>query len=116
MFFKPYDQSNQLFNCMKYFSYIFLVTSLGFLFSCTGSRKNNEAAKKNARPNIVLIMADAEWKMVSLSGDTTWHLYKINQDQTELNDLAAAHSDVVGRLANLWREWADTHQVFPKPN
>lgn len=59
---------------------------------------------------------DAEWKMVSLSGDSTWHLYKINEDQTELNDLAEAHPEVVSRLANLWSEWADTHQVFPKSN
>lgn len=59
---------------------------------------------------------DEEWKMVSLSGDTTWRLYKINQDQTELNDLAAAYPEVVDRLAKQWRVWANTHQVFPKPN
>jgi len=59
---------------------------------------------------------DEEWKMVSLSGDTTWHLYKINQDQTELNDLAAQYPDVVNKLSNEWRHWANTHQVFPKPD
>ncbi len=58
---------------------------------------------------------DAEWKLVSLSGDTTWHLYKINQDETELNDLSARHPDVVSRFANEWRQWANANQVFPKP-
>ncbi len=58
---------------------------------------------------------DSEWKLVSLSEDTTWHLYKINEDQTELNDLAAKYPDVVKMLAERWRQWANKHQVFPKP-
>ncbi|GAA0537475.1 arylsulfatase [Chitinophaga japonensis] len=58
---------------------------------------------------------EGEWKLVSLAGDTTWRLYKINQDETELNDLAAQHPDVVKRLSGQWRQWANTHQVFPKP-
>lgn len=58
---------------------------------------------------------DREWKLVSLSGDTTWRLYRINQDETELNDLSARHPDIVSRLSGQWRQWAGTHQVFPKP-
>lgn len=58
---------------------------------------------------------DDEWKLVSLSGDTTWHLYRINEDQTELNDLAAKNPAVVKMLSERWREWAMSHQVFPKP-
>lgn len=58
---------------------------------------------------------DGEWKLVSHSNDTTWHLYKINQDETELNDLSAQHPDVVNKLSQQWRAWANTHQVFPKP-
>lgn len=57
---------------------------------------------------------DAQWKLVSLSADTTWHLYRINDDETELNDLAAQHPEVVQKLSQQWREWANTHQVFPK--
>ena len=57
---------------------------------------------------------DDEWKLVSLSSDTTWHLYRINEDQTELNDLAKQYPEVVERLAARWQVWADTHQVFPK--
>ncbi|PWV45391.1 arylsulfatase [Chitinophaga sp. S165] len=58
---------------------------------------------------------EGNWKLVSLSGDSTWHLYKINQDETELNDLAAQHPEVVSRMAAQWRQWANTHNVFPKP-
>ncbi|MDP4284948.1 MAG: arylsulfatase [Bacteroidota bacterium] len=58
---------------------------------------------------------DNEWKLVSLSGDTTWHLYRINKDQTELNDLSAKYPDVVKVLSEKWRQWANIHQVFPKP-
>jgi arylsulfatase len=58
---------------------------------------------------------DAEWKMVSLANDTSWHLYKINSDETELNDLTSKYPEVVNRLSNQWREWANNHHVFPKP-
>jgi arylsulfatase len=59
---------------------------------------------------------DDEWKLVSLSNDTTWHLYRINEDQTELNDLSKQYRDVVERLADRWWQWANTHNVFPKQN
>ncbi len=57
---------------------------------------------------------DNDWKLVSLSGDTTWHLYRINEDETELNDKAAKHPDVVKQLSAQWQQWGNTHQVFPK--
>ncbi len=59
---------------------------------------------------------DDEWKLVSLSGDTTWHLYTINQDQTEPNDLSGKYPEVVSMLAERWKQWATSHQVFPKPS
>lgn len=58
---------------------------------------------------------NGEWKLVSLSGDSSWRLYRTSQDETELNDLSAKYPDVVSRLAGQWRQWANTHQVFPKP-
>ena len=54
-----------------------------------------------------------EWKLVSLSSNTSWHLYKINDDQTELHDVAKQYPEVVQRLSERWKEWADTHWVFP---
>ena len=57
---------------------------------------------------------DNDWKLVSLSGDTTWHLYRINEDQTELKDMSVKHPDVVSKMAAQWQQWGNTHQVFPK--
>ncbi|UYQ91537.1 arylsulfatase [Chitinophaga horti] len=56
-----------------------------------------------------------DWKLVSLSNDTTWHLYNLSADKTEMHDLAGKHPEKVQELAGLWREWALTHQVLPKP-
>ena len=39
----------------------------------------------------------------------------IESEARELNDLSAQHPAVVKRLAEQWRAWANTHQVFPKP-
>jgi arylsulfatase A-like enzyme len=58
---------------------------------------------------------DGEWKLVSLAGDSTWHLYKMDQDETEMNDLAAQNPEIVSKLSAKWRQWANTHNVFPKP-
>ncbi|RXK62039.1 arylsulfatase [Lacibacter luteus] len=58
---------------------------------------------------------DGDWKLVSLSGDTTWRLYNIDADETELNDVSKQYPAVVEKLAAQWRTWAFTHAVFPKP-
>jgi len=56
-----------------------------------------------------------EWKLVSKSSDTTWHLFNLAVDRTEMNDLAANYPAKVHQLDSLWLNWAKTHQVFPKP-
>ncbi len=53
---------------------------------------------------------NADWKLVSLSGDTTWRLFRINDDETEMNDLAARNPQVVAELSAQWRQWALTHR------
>ncbi|QEH43179.1 arylsulfatase [Chitinophaga sp. XS-30] len=55
------------------------------------------------------------WKLVSAAGDSTWRLFDLATDKTELQDVAAAHPDKVRQLDSLWRQWAWSHQVFPKP-
>ncbi|MDO1449455.1 arylsulfatase [Rhodocytophaga aerolata] len=57
---------------------------------------------------------EGQWKLLSMSKDTTWHLYDIKQDQTELKDLSATYPQEVERLTREWRSWASTYQVFPK--
>lgn len=58
---------------------------------------------------------EGEWKLVSLANDTTWKLYRINQDESELNDLSKQHPEIVNKLATTWRIWANNHNVLPKP-
>lgn len=55
------------------------------------------------------------WKMVSLSNDSTWHLYDLDKDKSEVNDLAPANQARVKQMENLWKQWAKSNQVFPKP-
>lgn len=56
------------------------------------------------------------WKLVRRSHDTTWHLYHINDDETELNDLAAKYPQKVQQMDSLWLQWAKQNKVFPKPH
>lgn len=57
---------------------------------------------------------NGEWKLVSLAADTAWRLFRINDDQSELNNLADQYPDVVKRLDAEWQSWAAAHKVYPK--
>ena len=54
------------------------------------------------------------WKLVSLSGDSTWHLYNLSSDASETTDMAAVQPAIVRRLAAAWTVWANSHAVLPK--
>lgn len=56
-----------------------------------------------------------EWKLVSMSNDSTWHLFNLANDRTETTDLKVKYPEKVKQLDSLWQIWANTHQVFPKP-
>jgi len=55
------------------------------------------------------------WKLVSADKDTTWHLFRIDTDQTELNDLSKKYPNKVKQLDSMWRRWAYRTKVFPRP-
>ncbi|MFA6086556.1 arylsulfatase [Mucilaginibacter sp.] len=55
------------------------------------------------------------WKLVSMNNDTTWHLFNLAADKSETLDLKAKYPGKVKQLDSLWHNWANTHQVFPKP-
>ena len=55
------------------------------------------------------------WKLVSTARDSTWHLYRINEDETELADLSAKNPEKVAQLNAMWHNWANKNKVFPKP-
>lgn len=56
-----------------------------------------------------------DWKLVSTKLDSTWRLYNIKDDQTEINNLSDKYPDKVKALNGLWYNWANGHNVFPKP-
>jgi arylsulfatase A-like enzyme len=55
-----------------------------------------------------------DWKLVSLAGDTTWRLYRIYGDESEMNESAAARPDLVKTMAEQWWQWARSNKVLPK--
>ncbi len=50
--------------------------------------------------------SESRWKLVAKK-DGPWELYDAEADRTELKNLAAAHPDVVVKLAKLWDDWAE---------
>lgn len=59
---------------------------------------------------------EGDWKLVSGSGrDSVWRLFNLATDHSETVDLAAQYPDKVKQIDSLWRQWANTHNVFPKP-
>ncbi|MDX2377526.1 arylsulfatase [Microbacterium sp. LRZ72] len=55
------------------------------------------------------------WKLVREDG-SDWELYDLENDRTELDDVAAQHPELVEELATQWQEWADAHGVIPFPD
>jgi len=53
------------------------------------------------------------WKLVSRNNEK-WHLYQINADETELNDLSDQYPDKVKELDEMWQKWALSNNVLPK--
>ncbi|MFT5465975.1 MAG: arylsulfatase A-like enzyme [Verrucomicrobiales bacterium] len=47
-----------------------------------------------------------DWKLVTHRA-SSWELFKIHEDGTEMHDLAAQHPEVVKDLSKLWRETAE---------
>ncbi len=48
---------------------------------------------------------EGHWKLVALK-DRPWELYNLNQDRTEMDNLAAKHPDRVRAMSSQWDIWA----------
>ena len=55
-----------------------------------------------------------EWKIISRFGDFDWELYNVVEDRNELHDVASKHPEIVKKLAEAWRKWAQDNRVVPK--
>jgi arylsulfatase len=51
-------------------------------------------------------LRDGAWKLVSFQSEP-WELYRIDEDRTELHDLAAEHPGQVEAMAKQWHEMAE---------
>jgi arylsulfatase len=58
---------------------------------------------------------EGDWKIVSLARDSAWRLFCVPVDGSEMVDLAAKYPEKVRHLDSLWHQWANTHNVYPKP-
>ena len=54
-----------------------------------------------------------DWKLVAKGEKGKWELYNIAEDRAELNDLAAAQSDRVEEMSQMWQAWAERADVLP---
>nr|MBA2760712.1 arylsulfatase [Segetibacter sp.] len=53
------------------------------------------------------------WKLVSKRNEP-WHLFRIDDDETELKDLSALHPEIVQKMDKMWQDWTKENHVFPK--
>ncbi len=52
-------------------------------------------------------MRQGPWKLVRSRGKS-WELYNLEQDRSELHNVATERDDVVGRMKTVWEKWART--------
>lgn len=55
---------------------------------------------------------DGRWKLVA-PFEHAWQLYDMQEDRTELRDLAAKYPDRVSKMASQWDRWAASSKVDP---
>ena len=55
------------------------------------------------------------WKLVRDRGESAWHLYDLNVDESELHDVIADNVDRAHTMEAMWDQWASANQVLPKP-
>ncbi|MBE7558299.1 sulfatase-like hydrolase/transferase [bacterium] len=75
-------------------------------------RKGHEAIFWEHEGNRAVRAGD--WKLVSRFPGK-WELYNLQEDRTELHDLAAEHPRKVRELEALYKQWAERSQVLPWP-
>ncbi len=56
---------------------------------------------------------DGKWKLVSKGPTSKWELYDMEQDRTEMHDLARSKRDISSFLMHQWEQWAHERGVVP---
>jgi arylsulfatase A-like enzyme len=55
-----------------------------------------------------------DWKLVS-EGNTTWELYNMANDRTELNDISSSELERVEQMESVYKKWAERTGALPWP-
>jgi len=58
---------------------------------------------------------DGKWKLVADGPHGAWELYDMDNDRTEMNNLAGNNPGIVNELAQKWENWAVRTRVKPWP-
>jgi arylsulfatase len=56
------------------------------------------------------------WKIVRPKNSKQWELYNLNEDRTEMHDLAAQYPDRVAEMEQRYLAWEEKAMVIPRPN
>jgi arylsulfatase A-like enzyme len=54
-----------------------------------------------------------KWKAVAVEPAGRWELYDMESDRTEMNDLAARHSEQLKSMVRQWEQWAQRTNTVP---
>jgi arylsulfatase len=62
------------------------------------------------------LISNDGWKIVQPGGkDQSWQLYNLNDDRTEMHDVAAKYPEKVAKMVKQYEEWTKKAYVIPKP-
>lgn len=56
------------------------------------------------------------WKIVQPGKNAAWELYNLNEDRTEMHDLASRYPKKLRKMVNEYNKWAKRCMVVPSPN
>lgn len=59
--------------------------------------------------------APRTWDEVNELSLESWELFDMEQDRTEMNNLAAQYSELVEKMAGMWLGWGKRTGIVPRP-
>ncbi|MDD4515886.1 arylsulfatase [Massilibacteroides sp.] len=62
------------------------------------------------------LMSDDGWKIIQPGKKAQWELYNLNEDRSELKNLADKYPDKVAQMVKEYQIWAEKTMVLPAPN
>ncbi|NDV58290.1 arylsulfatase [Bacteroides sp. 519] len=61
------------------------------------------------------LIDDEGWKIIRAAREDKWELYNLNEDRTEIHNLATQYPDRVNKMEQRYLQWEKTHMVEPRP-